>query len=72
MAVDRYRKSLENLAAMNEELRTLPPSERLTDILELNEQTMRTTRRLLETAQDRLRWELEMAAGPRQLFPQGA
>ena len=70
--MDRYQKALENLATINEELRTLPPSERLADILDMNEQTMRTTRRLLETAQDRLRREQELAAASVQFSPQGA
>lgn len=56
---------------MNEELRTLPSSQRLTDILEMNEQTMHTTRRLLETARDRLRREQELAAGAAGLSAQG-
>lgn len=70
IAVERYQKSLENLTAMNEELRTLPPSERLSDILEMNEQTMRTTRRLLETAQERLARELDRCAAQANLSPQ--
>lgn len=70
IAVERYQRSLENLAAMNEELRTLPPSEKLTDILEMNEQTMTTTRRLLEAAQTRLRREQERSAGAAGMSPQ--
>ncbi len=70
IAVERYQKSLENLTTMNEELRTLPPSEKLTDILEMNEQTLTTTRRLLEAAQARLQREQERSAGANRLSPQ--
>ena len=69
-AVDRYQRSLENLTAINEELRTLPPSERLSDILEMNEQTLRTTQRLLESARERLQKEQERQAGASGLSPQ--
>lgn len=62
LAVERYQRSLENLAAINEELRTLPPSARVADILDLNEQTLETTRRLLETAQERLHLEQQRDA----------
>ena len=53
-AVRQYEKSLESLTAINEELRTLPPSARLNDILELNQMALRTTTRMLAGARERL------------------
>lgn len=52
--VAQYEKSLANFAAINEELRTLPPSQRLAEIIELNEVTLASTARLLESARTRL------------------
>jgi hypothetical protein len=73
-AVTKYQKALENLTAMNEELRSLPPSDRLTDVLELNETTVATTRRLLDTATERLGQEQRRldhaAAGAGLMSPQ--
>ena len=52
--VTRYEKSLADFNVINEELRTLPPSDRLTEILEMNENSMHSTLRLLECARQRL------------------
>ena len=55
--IARYEKSLADFRAINDELRTLPPSDRLTEILELNEGSMSSTARLLDSARQRLRRE---------------
>jgi hypothetical protein len=53
----KYERTLQDLTVLNEELRTLEPTDRLADILLVNEQTIATSRRLLETARVRLEHE---------------
>jgi hypothetical protein len=62
-AVARYRRSLENFAAIHEELRRLPPSERLTEILDLTTATLRSTEQLARTAEERLVRERQLESG---------
>jgi hypothetical protein len=52
--VAKHQKTLEDLTVLNEELRRLPPSDRLSDVIELNEQTIHLSQRLLESARMRL------------------
>ena len=52
--VANYEKSLGDFTAINEELRTLPSTPRLTEIIALNETTIASTTRLLESARERL------------------
>lgn len=59
--VAQYEKSLANFTAINEELRTLPPSQRLAEIIELNEVTLASTARLLDSARTRLAREHAVA-----------
>jgi hypothetical protein len=69
IAVERYERALDHMAVISAQLRTMSPSNRLTDIMALNEQTMRTTRRLIDMARQRLRLEqqrtLATAPSPR-------
>jgi hypothetical protein len=67
-AVAKHQKTLEELTVLNEELRRLPPSDRLMDVIELNEQTIKTSQRLLESARDRLERERTLSTPP---FPMG-
>lgn len=60
--VAKYQKSLEDFAAINEELHTLPRSERLAEIIALNETTIESTHRLLQTARSRLERERQHRA----------
>jgi hypothetical protein len=53
-AVAKYQTSLENFAAIREELRRLPPSDRLSEILHLTEETLRSTEQLARNAAERL------------------
>jgi hypothetical protein len=52
--VANYEKSLGDFTVINEELRSLPASPRLTEIIALNETTIASTTRLLDTARERL------------------
>lgn len=61
-AVARYQKSLDNFVTIHEELRRLPPSERLAQILELSEGTLRTTAQLVANARDRLERERKVSS----------
>ena len=60
--VSKYEKSLTDFTAIQEELRTLPPSQRLAEILDLNESTIASTARLLECARSRLERERSLGA----------
>jgi len=62
--VSKHQKTLEDLTVLNEELRRLPASDRLVDVIELNEQTIALSRRLLESAEMRLRREREVSNPP--------
>jgi len=63
-AVAKHQRTLEDLTVLNEELRRLPPSDRLADVLELNEQTIRTSQRLLDSARMRLERERSLSTPP--------
>jgi hypothetical protein len=62
--VAKYQKTLEDLTVLHEELRRLPQSQRLNDVIELNQETLKTSRRLLETARIRLERERGVSAAP--------
>jgi hypothetical protein len=55
--VAKCEKSLADFTAINEELSTLSRSARLEEVIEVNKQTIETTRRMLESARDRLEAE---------------
>ncbi len=60
--VARYEKSLADFNVINDELRTLPSSDRLTEILQQNENSMLSTQRLLDCARQRLARERALEA----------
>jgi hypothetical protein len=70
--VAQYEKALTDFAAINEELRTLPLSQRLAEVLELNEKSIATTTRLLEVARERLDRERSLGTTHPPFVPFGA
>jgi hypothetical protein len=72
-AIAKYEKSRMDFAAVQEELRTLPASPRLDEMLTANAETLASVERMLAMTRDRLRRERELrtttapGAGRRQL-----
>lgn len=60
--VKKHEQSLMSLMAIQEELRTLPGSATLEDLIRVNVELATTTKRALELARDRLRVERERNA----------
>ncbi len=59
--VAQYEKSLEQLAALQQKLRALPPTVRVAETLAQNEKAVASTRRLLDLARSRLALEKSVA-----------